>query len=126
VKRDVLVLWGPFLAALAVVFWLSSMSSIAIERYVWDKLLHAVGYAGLGLLALRAFHGGFKRLRVAPTLFAGMTVILWGISDEIHQYFVPGRDSSVLDVVADTVGFGIAVVLLALWQLRPVRAGRRR
>ena len=75
-------------------------------------LLHAVGYAGLGLLALRAFHGGFERPRPLPTLYAGLTVILWGISDEFHQSFVPGRDASGWDVLADAVGFGLAVLLL--------------
>jgi len=29
---------------------------------------------------------------------------LYGVSDEIHQYFVPGRHPDVLDVVADASG----------------------
>jgi VanZ family protein len=113
VRRSVLTLWGPFVAALAVVFWLSSMSDVPGTRYVWDKALHAVGYAGLGLLALRAFHGGFASPRVAPTLFAASTVILWGISDEFHQSFVPGRDASARDVIADAIGFAVAVGVMA-------------
>lgn len=112
-RRSLLTLWGPFIAALAVVFWLSSMSDVPGTRYVWDKVLHAAGYAGLGLLALRAFHGGFASPRVAPTLFAASTVILWGISDEFHQSFVPGRDASARDVIADAIGFAIAVGVMA-------------
>ena len=111
-RRSFLILWGPFLAALAIVFWLSSMSSVPGGEYVWDKLLHTVGYAGLGLLAMRAFHGGFERPRPGPTLYAGLTVIAWAISDEFHQSFVPGRDSSALDVVADAVGFACSLLLL--------------
>ena len=38
--------WGPFLAALAGIFWLSSLSQVPGGRYVWDKTLHVVGYAG--------------------------------------------------------------------------------
>jgi len=113
VRRSLLTLWGPFIAALAVVFWLSSMSYVPGTRYVWDKALHTVGYAGLGLLALRAFHGGFHAPRVAPTLLAASAVILWGISDEFHQSFVPGRDASALDVVADAVGFTVAFGVMA-------------
>ena len=112
-RRQILTLWGPFLASLAIVFWLSSMSEVPGARYFWDKLLHTVGYAGLGVLALRAFHGGFDRPRPAPTVYAGLAVILWGISDEFHQSFVPGRDSSAWDVLADAVGFGCAVLLVA-------------
>ncbi len=110
-KRQFLTLWGPFLAALAFVFWLSSLSQVPGAHYFWDKLLHAVGYAGIGLLALRAFHGGFVPPRAAPTFYAALVVIAWGISDEFHQSFVPGRDASGWDVLADAVGFGCAVVI---------------
>jgi VanZ family protein len=126
VRRSFVTLWGPFLAALAVVFWLSSLSVVPGAHYFWDKLLHVVGYAVLGVLALRAFHGGFERLRSEPTLYAALAVILWGISDEFHQSFVPGRDASPLDVVADAVGFVIAALVFAILKLLAVRAERPR
>jgi VanZ family protein len=126
VRRSILTLWGPFLGALVVIFCLSSQSDVPGARYFWDKLLHAVGYAGLGVLALRAFHGGFERPRLAATLYAGLAVILWGVTDEFHQSFVPGRDASAWDVVADAVGFAIAVVLVATLTSRAVRALRSR
>ena len=113
-SRSLLVLWAPFVAALGVVFWLSSLPDVPVPRHVWDKLLHAVGYAGLGVLAMRAFHGGLVRPRPVPTVLAGLTVILWGISDEFHQSFVPGRDASALDVLADAVGFAIGAVATGL------------
>ena len=125
-RRSLLALWGPFLAALAVVFWLSSLSVVPAAHYFWDKLLHVTGYAVLGTLALRAFHGGFERPRLAPTMYAALAVILWGISDEIHQSFVPGRDASPWDVLADVVGFVIATLLFATLTLRSARAERPR
>ena len=127
-RRSILTLWGPFFAALAAVFWLSSLTDVPGARYFWDKLLHMVGYAGLGVLALRAFHGGFERPRPAPTTYAAVAVILWGVSDEFHQSFVPGRDASAWDVLADAVGFALAfaVVLLATATLRAVGAKRPR
>jgi VanZ family protein len=126
VKRSSLTLWGPFIAALAVVFWLSSLSRVPGAGYVWDKLLHAIGYAGLGVLALRAFHGGIEPLRPAPTSFSAVAVILWAISDEIHQSFVPGREASGWDVCADTVGFALAVIVFALVTSRAFRSLRAR
>jgi len=77
VRRTALTLWGPFLAALALVFWLSSLSDVPGSRHFWDKAIHAFIYAGLGVLALRAFHGGFTEPRPAPTLLAASAVILW-------------------------------------------------
>jgi VanZ family protein len=126
VRRKALTLWGPFVAALVAVFWLSSLSHVPGAQHFWDKLLHTVGYAVLGVLALRAFHGGFERLRPEATLYAGLVVILWGISDEIHQSFVPGRDASPWDVLADVVGFVFAVLLFATFTLRSARAERPR
>ena len=110
--------WGPFLGALAVVFWLSSLPTVPGARYFWDKLLHVVGYAGLGVLALRAFHGGLMPLRPRLTILTGIVIVLWGVSDEYHQSFVPGRDSSALDVAADTLGFLVAVAIVAVWAKR--------
>ena len=112
-------LWGPFLAALAVVFVLSSLTRVPGAEYVWDKLLHALGYAAISTLALRAFHGGFEAPRLKPSLTAFLFMLLWFVSDEWHQSFVPGRDASALDVAADVVGFAIAMAFFAA-----LRAGR--
>jgi VanZ family protein len=122
VSRRALANWGPLLLALAAVFWLSSLPQVPGAGLAWDKLLHVVGYAGLGVIALRAFHGGVVRPRPGPTLAAGLFLLLWGISDEYHQSFVPGRDASGADVVADLIGFMIACALLYAWAARQKRA----
>lgn len=109
---------GPFLLALAAIYWFSSLPGVPGAEYVWDKLLHVVGYAGLGVLALRAFHGDLTPTPTRMTLLAGLVVGLWGVSDEYHQSFVPGRDASVWDVVADAVGFLVAVGIARLWVKR--------
>jgi len=87
-----------------------------------DKVLHVVEYAVLGGLCYRALRWGTNESwghRALPlaVLFAS----LYGISDEIHQSFVPFRDSSWLDWVADTIGAAIgAVVMSRLDNLWPV------
>jgi VanZ family protein len=126
VRRSFLTIWGPFLAALAIIFWLSSLSMVPGARYFWDKFLHAFGYAALGILALRAFHGGFTPARLLPTVLAGVAILLWGISDEFHQSFVPGRDASVLDLFADMIGFLLAVAVFRALTLRALRLDRSR
>ena len=118
-NRRLLVIWGPLLAALAGVFYLSSLSRVPAAEYFWDKLLHTAGYTVVSLLALRAFHGGLTRPRPGASLGAFAFMLLWSVSDEYHQSLVPGRDASAGDVVADLTGFAIALALLLL-------AGRRR
>ena len=81
----------------------------------FDKVLHFLGYALLGALFLRAFHSTsinhrLKLIFLLSVLLSG----LYGISDEIHQSFVPYRDADAMDALADFLGgaFGAGVCLL--------------
>ena len=72
-----------------------------------DKLEHAVEYFILALLLLRALkHSLVKR----PFLMSIIIASLYGITDEIHQLFVPGRFFAVSDMLANT--FGASLILL--------------
>ncbi len=87
-----------------------------------DKLQHAVWFLLLGLLAWRAARlgEGWGRGRSAATIL--LAAALWGISDEWHQSFVPGRSVEAADVAADVTGTAVAL-LVAEPRLR--RAGAR-
>ena len=86
-----LPLWAPVALYMVFIFWLSSISRPPdLPRGVSDKAAQGSWYCGLGALLVRARAGGWRRpvtLRIA----AGAIVVatLYGISDEIHQYFVP-------------------------------------
>jgi len=102
-------------AWMALLFYLSHQPGLDTPMLFsgQDKVLHAVVYGLLGLLLLaaqpRQAQGYSWRQVGISTLIAS----LYGLSDEIHQYFIPGRSSEVLDWVADTVGALIAASLLA-------------
>lgn len=64
-----------------------------------DKLIHGVEFAVLGWLACKALAG-----RRGAWLLAALAAALFGLTDEWHQSFVPGRDASVGDAIADAVG----------------------
>lgn len=79
-----------------------------------DKVVHFTVYACLGLLTVRAFAGyGVAAGRAA--LAAVLACALYAASDELHQRFVPGRSSELLDWVADLLGAALAV---RLWWAR--------
>lgn len=65
-----------------------------------DKLAHAGAYAVLGWLVARAMGARSVKAVAAATAIAA----LYGASDELHQAFVPGRDPSVADALADLGG----------------------
>lgn len=84
-----------------------------------DKIYHCLEYFVFGLLMARAFPGfntqprrGFK---IAMLILFG---ILYSAADEIIQYFVPGRDSSVWDSLADTIGFTLSVFVVIWWRAK--------
>jgi VanZ family protein len=99
---------------MALIFFLSSLPSTRIPYYgAIDVLIKKGGHAlGYGLLGLSYYHALPRRL---SKLYRGMTAILMAIlfalSDEYHQSFVAGRSSSLTDVMVDTVGASIAVLL---------------
>jgi len=90
-----------------LIFVQSSLPSIStgVDLPGTDKLLHLAAYTLMGVLACRAF-GTLPRLNSALALFlAGFAfTLLFGLSDEWHQSFVPYRTADVWDLAADGLG----------------------
>ncbi len=92
-KRRYLVLAVLYMA---LIFFLSSLpGSAAGIPPPWDKLAHALEYGGLGFLLGRG---------LGRPLPAAVLAVLYGLSDELHQRYVPGREASAGDLLADAVG----------------------
>lgn len=111
--RRLLALWVPVVAFMALLFVLSEQRQLPVVVDAGDKVMHATAYAALGLLALRATHGGVRRLTWGAAVMAALLTIGYGALDEFHQSFVPGRDPSVWDLAADAVGAGLALAAYA-------------
>lgn len=115
--RSYLSLWAPVVLYMIMIFALSAQHSLPQPPGPFnDKSVHAITYGGLGALALRAFAGG-RWIGVTPgaTVSAAALATLYGVVDEWHQSYVPGRESSVADAVADTLGASLAVAALYAW-----------
>ena len=108
------VYWLPILLYCLLIFIQSSYPSPDIGPH-WpfkDKVLHFTAYALLGALFLRAF----KTTRIKHHLkliimFSVLFSSLYGISDEIHQSFVPYRTADVMDALADILGSAFGVYI---------------
>ena len=67
------------------------------------KLGHFSEYFVLGLLVANAFRvSGVFGLK--GFIYSLLFCILYAVSDEFHQYFVPGRSTEFSDIVIDTIG----------------------
>jgi VanZ family protein len=117
-----LVRWLPFAAACAGIWILSSMPHPPVPPWLQfqhaDKLMHFAAYAALGGLALV---GVGDRARRRSALAAWALVVVWGLCDELHQSFVPGRTASLGDLGADVCGGALGVGLVALGARRGAR-----
>ncbi len=118
--------WVPVLAYIALIFWVSSISTIHVPGIGEgvDKVAHALEFGVLCFLLVRALRDSGW---VSSTGVAGATALivglLVGLADELFQSTVPGRESDPTDFAADAVGLVLAVLLFAA--IRPGRKRRR-
>ena len=77
------------------------------------KSAHFTLYFILGILVF-LFVKDFTAMKYKVVLICVLVVLLYSISDEVHQLFVPGRSGEVLDVMIDTMGGFISTNILYL------------
>jgi VanZ family protein len=95
----------------ATIFALSATPAedIPAQLTPYSALLHAMEYSALGFLAY-PYAGGRR-----PLLAAVAASALFGVSDELHQLFVPGRVCSAEDAVVDFLGSALGAMAAKLW-----------
>ncbi|NOZ62334.1 MAG: VanZ family protein [Calditrichaeota bacterium] len=105
----------PAIFWMTAIFVQSSISRLSVPDMgfkMQDKVAHAIEYAILAALLLRAFKylpcGNFSFRALSLTLIVGAS---YAMLDEIHQYFVPGRTADIFDVAADIAGVIIVIVV---------------
>lgn len=79
-------------------------------NHIVRKYAHFVAYLVLGVLVLNAhiISGRNEKRALLSTL---VICVLYAISDEIHQAFVPGRGPQVKDVLIDSAGALVGIVI---------------
>ncbi len=119
--------WGPVVLYMGLVFWSSSRARPDVLSSAPDYLLHGTEYAGLAVLSVRALAKRlFSGLKAAHVAGGIAIAVLYGMSDEWHQLHVPGRDGSVVDVLADLVGAALGGAFLAAVSAFNAAAGETR
>lgn len=114
--------WLPAVAYMALIWAISSMSAPpSTHAFPFkDKGVHFVEYGVLSVFLCYALFGGRRGLaqprHVGWALAAAGLTAFWGLIDEIHQAYVPGRSSEAMDVLADTLGALIGAGLFLVYR----------
>lgn len=85
--------------------------------FLWETF-HFIEFAILYLLLVIAFKAN-NRYTEMTDLLAMIISILYAFIDEIHQFYVPGRSFSQMDLFKDMIGVVTAWVLIGRFYLNP-------
>jgi VanZ family protein len=108
IKRPMRPFWVLLtLVYMGAIFFLSSQEGTGkpLPFVGADKVIHAIVFGGLGALLSRVC--GWNHWWT-PFLLGS----LYGVSDEVHQLYVAGRTCDFADMLADTVGVGLGLLLV--------------
>ena len=73
----------------------------------FDKIIHFIEYAIWGTLGVRTNYKIFNSVNIFVFLFG----LFFCVFDELWQSTIPGRDSSIYDVIADFSGLSFSLLL---------------
>ncbi|MBU2567778.1 MAG: VanZ family protein [Elusimicrobia bacterium] len=123
-------LWSPVILWCGVIYFLSGIPDLKIESIgVWDlilrKMAHIFEFGLLGAFMYRALDGSVGKREgtvLSVSFWAFFLSFLYAVSDEYHQYFVPGRIPSARDVFFDSAGILLALTAIKIrkkWKIKP-------
>ena len=107
------ILWPLALAATIEIASSRSQVASPLTFQQSDKVIHYLVFGLLATLIVRA--RVVRRTGMWRGWIAIIAVSLFGLSDELHQSFTPGRDVEVADWVMDTLGACTAVCAYLFW-----------
>ena len=116
--RAALLSWAAVLAWMTMIFTLSAtpgqdLPSVGIPYA--DKFAHCSLYLVTGFLLMSSVSRTLRKSGLAKIIILVIIIAsLYGVLDELHQVFVPGRDCDVFDFIADFIGANLGVAVYRL------------
>ena len=92
-------------------------------QFITRKSAHFIGYMILGILAsgLILYYGNINK----KYLLAFLICVIYAISDEIHQLFVPGRSGQVRDVLIDSAGSLLGIIIVMAFEKLLIKINKK-
>ena len=97
-----------YICIIAIEYLATTTREISVVTNSWDKANHFVAFMVLCILLSL----GYKHLSLIKRI---LILLAFAVQIEVVQYFIPGREFSLLDIFADMVGVCIGYVLIYKW-----------
>ena len=79
-----------------------------------DKVWHLLAYFAYGITLIFFLLGNFENIKIKRAiLYILIFGAIFGVTDEIHQSLIPGRDAEIFDWVADCLGIALSLSLIS-------------
>jgi hypothetical protein len=110
----------PLIIWAGIIFWFSSLPTVETTDVFWQDFLlkksaHFIEYLVFALLLFRSLKNTSGLSKTKLLWITLLLSLIYAVSDELHQSFVPGREPRIRDVVIDTLG--AASVLFVITKL---------
>ena len=121
-------LWVPVITWMAVIFFFSSQHKVSVSEdslinFLFFKTLHVLEYYLLYFLSYRAVRNTWNKQTTGVWyMTAFVLTVIYAVTDEIHQVYVPTREGRLRDVIIDTGGAVLS--WLTLWIIVPKLPGK--
>jgi len=103
-----------------MIFIFSSRPEVSVEQYFYgqDKVMHFMVYGIHGFLCLLTLGDKILSLKFIQYFLALILSIFYGIFNEIYQYFIPERQFSFGDILANSLGITTFLFLVYIFQYK--------
>ena len=117
-------LYFPWLIWMAAIFYFSSIPDLRItEEELWDLILRKGAHIVIfGVLFLLSWRISAQQKVAKPYLWAFIWAVVYAVSDEFHQAFIPTRCAGFFDVLIDSFG----ILIAGLWLLDLLKILRKK
>lgn len=110
--------WMLLVVYSVLIFIFSSRPEVGVEQYFFgqDKVMHFFTYGIHAFLCLAALSDKILLLKLFHYLLALVFSVFYGIFNEIYQYFIPEREFSPGDILANNLGVITFLILIYIFQ----------
>ncbi len=119
--------WILLITYSVLIFIFSSRPEVGVEQlfYGQDKVIHFLTYGIYAFLCLAALSNKLLLLKLFHYFLALAFSVSYGIFNEIYQYFIPDREFSFGDILANSLGIITFLILVYIFQNNKQKKGNK-